>query len=369
MTREDKAAHVCADIYDKPTDERFEERIRRFQGCPTIAISRGGRVFAGWYSGGFQEPHMENYNLLVYSDDRGKTWSKPLLVIESSKPNFIHALDIQLWTDKDGALHVFWVQNNTALLPEVLPKYEDYQPVAKVDGYLFDDFVHSAWECVCENPDADEPIFSTPRCWSHGFLRCKPTLLANGDLLYFNYDQIDSRYGYSISADNGKSFEYRYGAEKIGTYFDECMAYQMQDGTVRMFARTCMGRIAESYSYDNARTWTEAKPTDIVSTSTRFFVSRTPSGNVLLVKNDHESQRTNLSAWHSDDDGKTWKYKMLIDSRDDISYPDVDFYDGNIFLVYDRERTGAKEILLSVFTEEDIKRGVLPWPVSVISRP
>lgn len=367
--REYKASSICADIHHSPTDERFEESIRQFQGCPTIAITKKGRVFAGWYSGGTREPHMDNYNLLVYSDDLCKTWSRPVLIIESNKPNFIHALDIQLWIDKDGVLHVFWVQNNSTYEPEVWPERKHGQPMMAAGGYLFDDFLHAAWECVCKDPDADQLVFSEPRCWEKGFLRCKPNELANGDILYFNYNQIDDRYGYSISSDNGKTFEYRYGAQKLSTDFDEGMAYQMHDGTVRMLARCHLGRLAESYSCDNGRTWTEARLSDIVASNTRFFVSRTPSGNVLLIKNDHEKLRANMSAWLSDDDGKTWKYKMLIDPRDDISYPDVDFYDGKIYLVYDRERCGAKEILLSVFTEEDIMRGVLPSPVSIISKP
>ena len=96
-----------------PTDPIYAESIRKFQGCPTLAITRGGRIYMGWYAGGTREPHMENYNLLIYSDDLGKNWSRPLLIIPSSKEKCVHALDIQLWTAPDGRLFVFWVQNNT----------------------------------------------------------------------------------------------------------------------------------------------------------------------------------------------------------------------------------------------------------------
>ena len=34
----------------------------------------------------------------------------------------------------------------------------------------------------------------------------------------------------------------------------------------------------------------------------------------------------------SDDDGETWKYSRLLDTRW-TTYPDVDFYDGKIYLV------------------------------------
>ena len=70
----------------------------------------------------------------------------------------------------------------------------------------------------------------------------------------------------------------------------------------------------------------------------------------------------------SEDDGATWKYRVCVDTRRDISYPDADFFGGRIVLTYDRERTGAREILFVSFTEEDIMTGrpILP---SVVSRP
>ena len=74
------------DVLMYPTDRRYAESIRLYQGCPTVAVTRGGRLFAGWYSGGTTEPHMDNYNLMVQSDDGGKSWSKPVLVIPSDKP-------------------------------------------------------------------------------------------------------------------------------------------------------------------------------------------------------------------------------------------------------------------------------------------
>lgn len=266
---------ACEIIYN-PQDKRYDEAVRNFQGCPTVAVSHGGRIFLGWYSGGTKEPHMENYNLLIYSDDGGATWSKPLIVIPSSKEYFVHALDIQLWCDPMGRLHVYWVQNNTEPVPDVMPKAEANQPLVAVEGYIFNDFGHSEWEIICENPDADEPVFSEPRCLDMGFLRCKPVVLKNGTWLNFNYDQQTDRYGYSVSMDKGGTYERRYGAKKVATYFDEAMAYQKEDGSVRMLARCGAGKLAESISYDDGLTWTEARLSEITSADTRFYVARTP---------------------------------------------------------------------------------------------
>jgi hypothetical protein len=60
----------------------------------------------------------------------------------------------------------------------------------------------------------------------------------------------------------------------------------------------------------------------------------------------------------SEDDGMTWKYKMTIDERSRVSYPDgVQAEDGTVYIIYDRERYDAKEILMAVITEEDIRQG------------
>ena len=86
------AALSPCELIMKPTDPKYTDvTIRQFQGCPTIAATRGGRLYVGWYSGGVREPHIDNFNLLVYSDDYGKSWSEPLLVIPSSRERLVHA--------------------------------------------------------------------------------------------------------------------------------------------------------------------------------------------------------------------------------------------------------------------------------------
>lgn len=365
----DNAMNKPCDIIMYPNDERYSEDIRNFQGCPTIATTKNGRIFLGWYSGGTREPHIENYNLLIHSDDNGKSWTDPVMVIPSSKENLVHALDIQLWISPEGKLYVFWVQNNVGLGTDPKPECKSGQPYELVEGYQFYDFRHTEWVAVCDDPDAEKLVFSEPKCLDIGFLRCKPLVLKSGRWINFNYDQQCDKYGYSISDDNGKTYIRHYGSEKLSTLFDEAMAYEMNDGAIRMFARTRCGYLAESYSYDNGITWTQAKESGIASPNTRFYISRTPNGNILMINNDASDTRKNMTVYLSEDDGKTWKYKRCIDKRDDISYPDVDFYGGRIYLTYDRERTGAKEILFTSFTEEDIKNEDYIFDIRIVSKP
>ncbi|MDR3199285.1 MAG: glycoside hydrolase, partial [Planctomycetaceae bacterium] len=73
---------------------------------------------------------------------------------------------------------------------------------------------------------------------------------------------------------------------------------------------------------------------------------------------ERTAERSHLQAFISDDDGKTWKGGLMLDERKGVSYPDGDqTKDGTIFVIYDFDRTGAKEILMARFTEEDVLAG------------
>ncbi len=368
-----------------PKDPKFAENIRQFQGCPTIAVTKGGRIFMGWYSGGTCEPHIDNYNLVIYSDDDGETWSEPVCVIESSREHCYQALDIQLWIDPEGALNIFWVQNNAVpkTKEEIIeidkehrnnpnPKITN-QPLCWVDGWMFNDFIHHEWLCKVSDPDAEVLEFSKPKCVFPGFLRCKPNVLKNGREIYCAYNQTNDEYLYTVSDDRGKTFRTKLGSKRLSTDCDETMCYQKENGDLVMLARTKLDYLAKTVSKDKGETWSETSLSDIPNPMTRFFIGRTPSGRLILVNNDHPghdyANRTDMTVLLSEDDGETWKYKKVIDTRKYVSYPDVDFYNGKIYLTYDRERTGAKEIYFLKFTEEDIMNPNYEFDIKIVSKP
>lgn len=382
MKREN-ASKIACDRLMMPNDPAFAEAGRQFQGCPSIAITQKGRLFAAWYAGGVREPDMNNYALLQYSDDFGKSWSAPVLIITSSKEKMIHTYEIQLFVAPDGALHVFWAQDDVETDDEVHTfaagadrahwhkLCADPEIVAFADGeYLYTDHVHTVWRVICADPDAKTaPLsFSAPALLDRGLLRCKPIVLRDGRWLSCNYVQTSARYDYSISTDGGKTFSHRSGAKKVPTNCDEAMAFERRNGDICLFARTTAGKTAKSISHDGGNTWDEARLTEYNNAVSRLYVSRTPSGRILMISNDDPKERRNMTAYLSEDDGKTFPYRACFDTRDNVSYPDADFYDGKIYVIYDRERSGAREILMITFTEEDVKNGTMPAPV-VISKP
>ena len=56
----------------------------------------------------------------------------------------------------------------------------------------------------------------------------------------------------------------------------------------------------------------------------------------------------------------TWSSGLLLDERVGVSYPDGQMDSaGRIRIIYDRDRTGDREILIATFREQDLKAGEL----------
>lgn len=85
---------------------------------------------------------------------------------------------------------------------------------------------------------------------------------------------------------------------------------------------------------------------------------RLRSGRLLLVNHKNFKGRNNLTAMLSEDDGHTWSDGILLDERNDVSYPDVtETADGYLHIVYDYNRYSDKEILVATLNEDDILAG------------
>jgi sialidase-1 len=102
-------------------------------------------------------------------------------------------------------------------------------------------------------------------------------------------------------------------------------------------------------------------------------VAGSQSGNILLIKHGTDmvtaptwkdaknwGVRKELAAFLTTDEGKTWSGGLLLDERNNVSYPDIaQAPNGDVYVHYDRERTSAAEILFARFREEDVKAGRL----------
>jgi predicted neuraminidase len=343
----DDPALVPPPVNTQPGPE-YADNTRPFQGIPGIERASDGRLWAVWYAGG-QSEGPENYVVLVTSGDGGKTWSGPRLVIDPPGP--VRAYDPCLWHDPQGRLWLFWAQSH---------KWWDGRS--------------GVWAIVTDDSTAEQPHWSAPRRLSDGIMMNKPTVLSTGDGWLmpaaiwqrpamtdpaFRHD-LSSQSGANVmrSMDRGQTWTFWGQVRVPGRVFDEHSIIERRDKSLWMLVRASFG-IAESTSRDEGKTWTAGRPSLIPHVNSRFFITRLFTGKLLLVTHDPPDKKTrsHLVARVSDDDGKTWQGELMIDERRGVSYPDgVQALDGTIYLIYDFERVGAKQILMATFRESDVLR-------------
>lgn len=348
----------------------------------TIGIERTpkGRLWACWVGGGDND---KAFFVLAHSDNDGETWSDTSVVVDphdDAHPLRRRTVVGNLWTDPKGRLWLFFDQS-----------------MGMFDGR------GGSWYTICENPDAAEPTWSQPvRIW-HGMTLCKPTVLSNGEWILpislwdrktissplkdLNpFPELDEHRGAHVfaSKDEGKTWERRGMVRFPSARFDEHMFIERKDGSLWMTARTRNG-MWESVSKDGGRTWEQIVASPIMTASARHFIRRLESGHILLVKHGEKiddvvrdekgtAQRTHMTAFLSDDDGRTWKGGLVLDQRERVSYPDgFQAPDGTIYVSWDRKRNDVGEILMARFTEADVLSGSFSGPKSktkiLISRP
>lgn len=331
----------------------YADGTRRFQGIPGLERARNGRLWAVWYAGGPDEPTEGpgNYVVLVTSRDDGKTWSGPQLVIDP--PGDVRAYDPALWHDPEGRLWLFWAQSSH-----------------KWDGRS------GVWAIRTNNSSDARPEWSTPRRLSDGIMMNKPTALRNGEWLLpvsvwaekpgagtrpEHRRDLGPLVGANafVSRDRGETVSPLGQTRAKDSIFDEHSIVERKDGSLWMLLRTRSG-MAESVSTDGGKRWTAAEKSAIPHVNARFFIRRLRSGSLLLVRHNPPDGKTrsHLTAYVSDDEGRSWSGGMLVDERVGVSYPDgVEDEKGVIRVIYDFERTKSRQILMAVFREEDVRRG------------
>ena len=120
-------------------------------GIPSIEITKGGRSFITFYTGGTKE-EIGNYVLLLKSDDE-KNFGEPIAVCHEEGHR---CFDPCLWIDPLGRLWLTW------------SRYPH-------DG---------VFAAICDDPDADEIKFGEEFFIAHNIMMNKPTVLSGGEWIF-----------------------------------------------------------------------------------------------------------------------------------------------------------------------------------------
>lgn len=336
-----------------------------------MALTKGGRLYATWFAGG---DSAKAYMVGTWSDDCGRTWKGTKFVVGQKDPILtVGAFEAQaakvyrsvlignIWSAPDGTLRLY-----------------AYHAVSMFSGR------GTLWEFICRDPDADEPVWESPRFLAYGGHHNKPIVLRDGTWLLPNdfeqigrgtdYPEFANRYGcgFLASTDEGRTWLPRGSVRPEGTsHFAEHMAVELADGTIRQLMRTGLG-LMQSESKDGGLSWSKpCKPANLTQVIARFGFLRLDNGHLVFVKNGpapdkvNGNRREKLTAFLSEDEGRTWTGGLELDGRDRVAYPDIfQAADGSIYVSYDHNRWGNRngqrdELLFAKFTEADIRAGRL----------
>jgi BNR repeat-like domain len=344
-------------------DAAFGDAQRLWQGIPSIERTRGGRLVVAWYSGGPGEGSIENYCLVAISDDQNHSWSPPVLVVQGREG--VRTGEPLPWLDPKGRLWLFW--------NEIHP----------------DKARRGTWAIRCDSPDT--PVsrwrWTEPQFIGGGIVLGKPLITRTGEWLLPLDVRNDSPLagqigknmaGVMVSTDEGTGWSWRGGWQLANDVndFDEHCIVERADGSLWTVIRVKDG-LLQSDSTDAGKFWSVPSPF-LTGTRSRAHLRRLNSGRLLLIYHDGPAhpgktgasfRREMLTAFLSDDQGKSWRKKLLLDPRNRVSYPDAtQGPDGRIYITYDycRYNTGCKEILALSLTEDDILANrPLPTPTLV----
>ncbi|MDB6170600.1 MAG: glycosyl hydrolase repeat-containing protein [Verrucomicrobia bacterium] len=333
------AAAKAAPVLPAPTDiEPTAEHPRSSEG--SFATLRSGRIifcYSRFYGGG--EDSSPSAIAEIHSDDRGKTWSAPRIVVPTGDNQ--NVMSVSLLRLASGKLALFYLAKKN--------KWLDCHPYVR-----FSDDEGATWGPAVKigaapgyfelNNDRAVQLRSGRLILPVSLYRATGTTdtQASWDsraiiLWYFSDDDgatwTESSTWWSIPAVS------RSGLQEPGVV-------ELADGTLFSWSRTDQGAQYGFRSRDRGQTWSAPVPTELKSPESPASIKRLPGSDALIaVFNDHSGRfpfplpakkRTPLVVALSTDGGDTWPTRQLLE--DDPSgwycYTAIHFTDEGVLLAY-----------------------------------
>lgn len=328
-------------------DETYDPTNRIWQGIPAIEKT-GNRLWVTFMAGGHTEPHDDNYIVLAYSDDDGKTWVEPYLFLRNA--NYIRNCVPYLWHDENGVLWLYFIGNSK--LGGGTHAIKIYNPEGDI-----------------KNVTVSKVLYLNYYNFSN-----RPIVLNDGTYLVASErTNIHDQVIVLQSKDKGETWTEFSRVQSVAEnkYFQEGEIIQLSDGTLWCVSRIERGSgdgIERAISTDNGKTWTTFEPSigyPFVTPGSKVDLVTLSNKDILFTTNASTSSRKNLTTYLSQDNGKTW-HELLIDERTVTSYPQsCEDDEGNIYIIYDCNRGSSQsngnypsmEIRGVKLTREMIKTG------------
>jgi predicted neuraminidase len=317
--------------------EEFVFSEAAFASChaSTIEALPDGTLLAAWFGG--VEEGDNSVEIWLARKKPGGQWSAPEQMTDFP--------DAPCWNPvlfRDDRDHVW-------LFFKVGPS-----PMAWVSGYMISEDGGRSWgETHFQPAGLLGPIKNKPITLKNGTILAGTSVEAGrtrsprGVQPYWIWTAWVER-----SADQGQSWV-RHGPIAVpGTNFGviQPTLWETGSGVIRMLMRATrqIGRICESISKDNGKTWSPARPTSLPNPDSGIDAVKLEDGRVALVYNHTKQGRSPIHLAISLDDGDSWEDPLIIeDGPGEFSYPAViQADDSNIHITYTWKRQRVKHVVV-----------------------
>lgn len=312
---------LCA----KPSilQEEFVFKNPPFASChaSTLTQNAKGEVLCSWFAG--SEEGADDVKIW-FAKKNTKEWSQPIPVAEADAPCW----NPVLYTMPSGTLFLFYKAG---------PHPQRWSGLYKrsTDG-------GNSWSAPIDLPAG-----------VIGPAKNRPLLLDNGTLLCGSSAESWKRWGcwVDITSDMGdtwkKSTPINVNSQLFGI-IQPALVFS-GDNKIRLLARSHqIGYICTAESSDGGMTWTPALPTDLPNPNSSVDAVNLKDGRILLVYNHSKENRYPLNIALSNDGGKTWKMKLILEENPgEYSYPCViQTKDGMVHISYTWNRKNIKYVVI-----------------------
>ena len=301
---------------------------------------RSGRIlfyYTQFYGG--DADHSPARIVGIFSDDGGRTWSAPQVVIGSGgRQNVMSVSLLPLAGGRLGLFHgiknSFW-DNHPCLRTSADDGATWSKPrmIVTAPGYF--------------SKNNDRVIRTRTGRLIYPMAQYRPIVSAKGEREAMDARGIVLWY---CSDDDGATWREAatWWALPVASQggLQEPGVVELADGSLFSWARTDQGEQYGFRSRDNGETWSAPEPTELKSPLSPASIKRLPNSAALLaVYNDHSgrfpvpsdlNRRTPLVTAISTDGGRTWPVRRLIedDPNGRYCYTAIHFVDGAVLLAY-----------------------------------
>ncbi len=299
---------------------------------------KDGRVLLVYthFTGGAGD-HAKAHLAGRYSDDGGVTWTEDDRLIVDNEAG-MNVMSVSLLRLAGGRIALFYLRKNST---------KDCEPLLRIS----EDEAESWSEPIEIIPESETGYYVlnndrviqlkdgrliVPLAQHYGV--DWPRWRGDADIVCYTSDDAGKTWERSQMAPTAASVDGR------AVVAQEPGVVELADGRVLMWCRTNGGSQYTSYSKDRGTSWSQLKPSTMVSPLSPATIKRIPStSQLLLVWNDHRDipsqlrgKRTPLSVAVSSDHGQTWQNTRVLENNPNgwYCYIAMDFIGDHVLLAH-----------------------------------